>query len=267
MIDWPAIQTLLSTATELVRNHAPAGEWASAVPVAVGAIVAGLTLALWGSRLLRTLYVLGFMALGGVIGKEVAIRQQVDVLIGLVVGAGVLAAVGYALYRWWIGVTTALLATVLAVALSAPKLLEARQSFEDNALGMSTQVFQPGAEVSYSGDRVWQYFWEKNRSAVYNTLGPIALSGLMGLIFGLLLPRAATIVGTSLLGVLILFGGLGVLLAQRWPEAWARAQSNGPWSAGVAIAVFILSMMYQATHTGRKVAAPEPAPAPAAQGG
>lgn len=237
--------------------------------MAAGAVGVGCVLALWGGRILRAAFVLVFMAAGALWGKQLASSIQVDLLIGLVIGAGLAGLIGYVIYRWCLGVTVAAVIALLAAAtFSAPALLEERQAFDDFRLGVGTGQYSAGVPPVYTWADVREYFWDqpRGREVVVKSLGPVAVVAAIGFIWSVLAPRLAAILATSILGSVLLAGGAGVLISSKWPETWLRIQANGNWAIGAVVCLWLFSMMYQLTHPARTavVACDAPAPAPTA---
>jgi hypothetical protein len=234
---------------------------------AVACIGAGFVLAFWGGRVLRAAFVFAAMTAGAVAGKRFAATAQVDLLIGLVLGAGVAALVGYLLYRWWLGLTMAIVTgLVVAATFSAPRLLNERQAFDDFRLGVGSGQYDTRQTPLYSMTDVRDYFWQQRREFVYRTLGPVAVAALLGLAVGIIAPRLAAILGTSVMGVVVLAGGAGALAAMKFPDWWNKAQAHETWLVGAIVCVWLFAVMYQVTHPVRPaMAAPVlPAPAPGA---
>lgn len=234
--------------------------------MAATAVGVGCALALWGGRILRAAFVLVFMTVGGLCGKHFAGSIQIDLLIGLVIGAGAAGLIGYAIYRWCLGVTVAAVIALLAVAtVSAPALLEERQAFDDFRLGVGTGQYSTGVPPVYTWADVRGYFWDqpRGREVVVKSLGPVAIVAAIGFIWSVLAPRLAAILATSVLGSALLAGGAGVLISTKWPETWLRIQANGSWAVGAMVCLWLFAMMYQLTHPARPAAAVCDAPAPA----
>lgn len=271
MLDLQAARDLWATVQGVVHYHVDWTNWPDSMWVAGGAAVIGLILAFWGGRVLRTLFVLTFMAAGAAAGKKAADAMQVDLLIGLVLGAGFIGLIGYLFYRWWVGLTMGLVAALLILVLfGSPQLEPVIQSFQDARTGAGTGRYDtsllesPPEEslTTYLRD-LWAYCWTQQRGVVYRTLGPAALAGLLGLAVGVILTRFATILATSVLGVAALAAGGGYLVWSKWPSLWGRVEASPVWSMGLLAGFLLLALLYQASHSGRRVAATEPA-APAA---
>lgn len=226
--------------------------WFDPFWTAVVAVVLGLMLALWGGRLLRTGVILVFMTAGAVWGKRMAGSMQVDLLIGLVIGAGIAGLIGYVFYRWWLGLTVGTVAAlVVAITFIAPKMLNERQAFDDYRLGMGTGRYDIAHKESYSVDDVRNYFWTQRRDFVVHSLGPVLVVGVIAFVATMLVPRLAAVLGTSILGVLLLAGGAGALLASKCQDWWNSIQGHQVWVLFGLGVFWFFSFMYQLTHPSR----------------
>jgi hypothetical protein len=235
--------------------------WAAAAAAVIGSV-----LVLWGARVLRAGFVFAFMITGAMLGKQFAGSIQIDLLIGLVIGAGLAGLIGYAVYRWCLGVTVAAVIAMLAIAtVSAPAMLNERQAFEDFRLGVGTGQYLPSVPSAYTWTDVRGYFWDQphGRDVVTKSLGPVAVVAMIGFIWSVLAPRLAAILATSVLGSVFLAAGIGVLVAVKWPDTWTRIQDNSGWAVAAVVCVWLFSMMYQLTHPARRPAAAPVVPAPA----
>ncbi len=273
MLDFQAVRDLWAAVQGVVHHHVDWTSWPQPMWLAGGAAVIGLILAFWGSRVLRTLFVLAFMAAGAAAGKRAADAMQVDLLIGLVLGAGFAGLIGYLFYRWWVGLTMGVVAALLVLVLFGSSQLEpVIQSFQDARTGAGTgrydtSLLESPPEESLPGylRDLWTYCWTQQRGVVYRTVGPAALAGLLGLAVGVILPRLATILATSVLGVTAAAAGGGYLAWLRWPNLWGRVEARPTWSLGLLAGFLLLALLYQASHSGRRSAPAAPvAPAPAA---
>lgn len=229
------------------------------------AVVIGFILAFWGGRVLRVGFVFAFMAAGAVAGKQFASSIQIDLLIGLVIGAGFAGAIGYAIYRWCLGVTVGVVAAlIVAATFSAPALLNERQAFDDFRLGVGTGQYTTAGTPLYSWTAVRSYFWEqeRGRQVVYRSLGPVALTAMLGFVASILAPRFASMLATSVLGTICLAGGAAVLIGTKWPDTWASIQAHTGWALGAVVFFWLFSLMYQSTHPARPTLQASVAPAP-----
>ena len=254
LVNWG--RQVIGNATQLA-----AVPWLDTVWTAVAAVVVGVVVALWGGRMLRAGVILAFMAAGAVAGKRFASSMQIDLLIGLVIGAGIAGLIGYIFYRWWLGLTIGTLAAMLvALTFSAPQLLDERQPFEDFRLGVGSGRYDTSHDMLYSMTDVRNYFWDQRRAFVLKTIGPVMVIGMIAFVAAVLAPRLASVLGTSVLGVLLLAGGAGVLTASKWPESWRAVQAHQTWALGGVGAFWLISLFYQLNHPSRPVAQVPAAP-------
>ncbi|MBI4579072.1 MAG: hypothetical protein HY718_05175 [Planctomycetes bacterium] len=266
MVELKTTVELVNWARQVIGDcvQLPDSPWLDPLWIASAAVGVGLVLALWGGRVLRPAVVVGFMVAGAAAGKRVAGSLQVDLLLGLVIGAGVAGLIGYLFYRWWLGLTIGTVVALLAAAtFSAPRILDERQAFEDYRLGVGTGRYDTSRVPLYSMTDMRDYFWQQRRDLVYRTLGPPVLTGLLGLVVAILVPRLASMVGTSILGVLALAGGAGALIASRWPDGWSHIQAHPAWATAVVGVFLLFSLLYQATHPGRPAVRAPVMPTPA----
>src|SRR5207253_7848115 len=121
MFDFQATSNVLKEWYGFFKYHVPVDHWPDPVVWSGAAVLAGAVLAFWGARLLRPLYVLIFMIAGAAVGVRLAGVSQVDRLIGLVLGAGAAALIAVVFFRWWVGLTTGLVAVLILIAAAAPR--------------------------------------------------------------------------------------------------------------------------------------------------
>lgn len=256
---------------EVTRHHLPADFWPDPDRAAIVAILAGLGLALWGARSLRAVYVLAFMGVGAAIGIKIARVMEVDILPGLVVGAGLAALVGYLLYHWWVGVTAGIGAMLLVALLAGAKYMpeiraevdDGRQAFDDHRLGVGSDDYASALPVDdqAAGDyfkRLASHYWNNHSDQVYRVGFVLALTWMVGLGMGLTLPRFTTVVGTSVIGVSALALGLGLVISTHWPSLWANLVGHAAWSlAGLGV-LLVVSLSYQLRGRRPITVAPPP---------
>ncbi len=246
-----------------VTTQMPVAPWLDAFWTAIVAVVLGLILALWGGRVLRTAVILTFMTVGGVWGQRTASTMQVDLLIGLVIGAGIAGLIGYVFYRWWLALTIGLLtAFVVAATFSAPKMLDERKAFDDYRLGVGTGRYDTEHKETYTAEDVKNYFWNQRRDFVVRTLGPVVVIGIIAFVATMIAPRFAAVLGTSIVGVLLCVGGMGSLLASKWQDWWSSVQTHQGWALCGLLIFWLFSLSYQLTHPTRPMSQPQQSAAP-----
>ncbi len=277
---------LAGWAAEVGVDVSPPSWWPSTPTLVAILLILGIVLALWGSRLLRLIYVLTFIVVGGALGVAVAKTvENVDLLIGLVIGAGLAGLAGHLLFRWWVGMTAACCAALLVLAVAGarnsqdliaalkeyyqqqqvivdpPQQVEAPSASEDS----SSQTLVVGqaawALKAYVAD-AFSYFWQTRRDVVTKVVIVAVLAWITGLGMGLALPRFTTILGTACIGVAMISLGLGMLLATYSPATLDSAAGKERYVAIGLGVLLLISLIVQARHR-RLALQPSASPAPA----
>lgn len=266
MADKEEILTQLAQLTELLRNHLPWDRLPEPTILAGMAAVVGVILAFWGARLIKPAFVLLCMTVGVMVGVGVARSYQVDTIFGLVIGGGLAGVVGYLFFRWWVGLMTGLAALVLVSAVAGPRIIPQEiQGFSDHMRGVGTgnyeAVLQNGDDPEWQWNAVKDYFWNERRDFVTRTGLALALSFGLGLVVGLVMPRLAAILGTSVFGVLLLAIGAGGFLSIHFPKVWGWMLAEVGWFLALLAFMLIMSLSIQANAKRRRPAAqPEAQP-------
>ena len=266
MIDIAENVDLLTQGASLLREHVPDPYLPAPGWLAVGLIVIGLVLALWGARILRFAFVLTLVVAGACIGIRVARHQQVDLLIGLVLGAGLAGLVGHLMYRWWVAVSAGLCAALLVVMVGGQRVWPAEiQAFLDQRPALTTEDFnrvlaEPsesdvGLSVLPSVEEAWGYFWGNRRNLVIRSGLLCGLAFVLGFGMGLAMPRVTTVVGTSLIGISAVVLGVGTGVTVYRPEWWAYVDAHASWFLIATGLILLMSIMTQITQR-RPAAAP-----------
>lgn len=245
----------------------------SVTKVAMVAVPAGFVLAFWGSRLLRTLYVLAFMCAGGAVGVRLADNAQLDKLIGLVVGGGAAALVGHLCYRWWVGTTTGIVAVLAVAALTAPQIKGMVQGYNDSRVGVGTAEYvmgSPEQTLPAPAEQAWDYLkgfksylLTQHSGSVYQTGALLVLLWLLAVFIGVLFPRFVTVLGTASVGVLVLTLAAMAFLRGQWPAAWSFILDNRSWFLGAVGVMLLLAISFQARR--RRAVVPVVPSAPVAE--
>lgn len=273
MIDVSATFETLQQWGGFLSNHLPLSWSPNPVAWSSAAVFTGVVLVFWGARLLRTIYTLSFMIAGAAMGVRLANVGQVEQLVGLIVGAGVAAMVGYLLFRWWVALTMGVTAVLILMLAGAPRLNAEILNFNDLKLGVGNSGYvlpsrsaleAPPADTlrQYAMD-FRDYLMEHRRGEVIRTGLGLALVWLLGTVAGLLLPRLTMILGTSLLGTVIFSSGASLLLATRWPGAWTGVVSHKNWFLGGLAVLLLAGLSYQSRRRRPMMAVSAPAPATA----
>lgn len=290
MLSVQTVADWVARGADLYRYYVPP-EWVPYAGVMAASVaVLGFVFAFWGARLLKTMYILAFMAAGAAIGFQVGSELKIDTLIGLTFGAAIAAFIGYVFYRWWVGVTTGILAVLLVVVIAWPRFADMWQGFQDyrQRVGSGKYALPPaGAEDQESFLRHFGefglYAWilaagsptelpagpdreeqDKRREFARRFAFAAGLAWLLGVVMGVLLPKFTTVMGTSLVGVLLASGGIGALLYRNWPDVWSAVIAHPDWYLVGMAALLIVASWHQVRPGRVRLPAPPASPPPEA---
>jgi hypothetical protein len=262
---------------ELVRHHMPPELLDHALIGAGIGGVCGLILAIWGLRIFRPVLVLCFVAGGACVGMAGNQWLQLGQWFCVVCGALVFGALGFVLYRLWVGVAWAALLVSIAMGVFGYRTAWPHwDAFSEERLSHSvlpeTDFQPPTADEQAEANQpdptvVFREFGGYLTEAVPNiqrdSVAIIGLAGVLGLLMGLLAARFTVIFGTALLGVSLVGGSAWYILSEYRPDTLLQATSRpGAMWAGVGIAV-LTCMAIQYFQARTRPAAQQAAPAPA----
>jgi hypothetical protein len=260
----------LAQAVQLFRHHVPMESVPDPNLMAAGLGLAGVALAYWGAWLLRTIFVLGFMVLGGGIGSQVGLYLGIDVMSGLVLGAGIAGLLGHLFFRMWLATTAASVAVFLVLLVGHSRLMEEVQAYVDHRQGVGTNDYaqylrvaeEPALSLQGEARSAASYFWNDRRDFSTRFLFAAGLAWILGLILALLLPKFTMVLGTAFAGVVLTGGALGLLAQWNSPQLWDAAQAHGELVLAGMGAMLITALWVQVRgRPARALAAPAAAPA------
>lgn len=232
-------------------------------------LLGGLVLAFFGARLLRAVYILVFMVVGGRLGVYLAGQGQVDSMFGLIIGALVAAVIGYLLFRWWVGVTAGTLAVLILALLSGPKLDAELTQLSDYLPDATADYTLPATSMlertpeqqrAYALEKLKDYIWKERADVTHRAALGLALVWILGVAVGVLLPKLTMVLGTSVIGVGLISTGGGIMVAKYMPEKWDAVQANAPWLAAAAGILLLAAISFQARGSRPPRVLPPPAP-------
>ncbi|MCC7293613.1 MAG: hypothetical protein IT449_16270 [Phycisphaerales bacterium] len=100
---------------QFLTQHMPQGVTDKAGLGALGALVGGVFLCVLGAKLARVGMTLGWAAAGGAVGYKVAQVAGMPPVVGVLLFAAGIGAIGYLTYRIWVGLLTAGVITALVL--------------------------------------------------------------------------------------------------------------------------------------------------------
>lgn len=100
---------------QFLTQHMPQGVTDKAGLGALGALIGGVFLCVLGAKLARAGMTLGWAAVGGAIGYKVAQIAGMPPIVGVLLFAAGIGAIGFMTYRIWVGLLTAGVITALVL--------------------------------------------------------------------------------------------------------------------------------------------------------
>ena len=245
-------EELLPALFETMIDHLklPGGyKWA---PTAVFAVVSGfgLMLLLRGARWAPGLAGLTFVAISGLGGSFLA--RAIGTPFWPTVGVtGVVGLVlGLSMFRFWQAVLLAACCIIAGFSVYFVRTLNPEVAIWRAGLPESGVALQPAGTIAGENrpsamselNSLWQHLDANVPDFATTSLVLLLSTGLAGLVFGLLLPRASRALWAASLGTLIFGVGATALLRQFAPEplSWLLADNMRAW--GVVGAVWMISL-------------------------
>ncbi|MDX2198279.1 MAG: hypothetical protein SF069_04810 [Phycisphaerae bacterium] len=255
MLESNRIHELLPLVVRTLTQHFDTSQlWLPTTGLAVTTLL-GVILLFKGAKLAPKLLALALLGVGAVAGSHVA--KNFDLPFWPIVGSGAVIGMvfGFALFRPLLAGTLAACAIIGSLtAFANVKLVGPLSNWGrienplDVTLKSGTELVptSAGANVLPDLQRLWTYLsshpdlpnFQQNFWAI------VISTGLAGLIFGLLLPRAARVVWSATMGVLLTGVGLYQLAAWKAPDMIAQATANQQVFWGVVAGVWVLSLIF-----------------------
>jgi hypothetical protein len=242
---------LFETVTEHLRLPAGYG-W---TPVAGAALVTafGLLLLVRGAKWAPGLAAIAFLGVGGFAGSFLAraIGTPLWPTVGVV---GVLGFVlGFVLFRFWQALLLGCCFAIVGLSVYYVRGLyididrwisRAPQATEITLPTAGTVVGENRPTVMQDLSGLWSYL-SQNVDGFQTAFWILVLStGLAGLIFGLLLPRASRALWAASLGTVFFGIGTTALLMRLAPDVLDWLQANDAWAWAIVGSVWLLSLVY-----------------------
>jgi len=233
-------------------------------------IIVGLLLAVWGRFWSRPLAGLVGVGIGFLSGDTLAANMSVELDPGIAKAslASIFGVLGFvAAPFFWAMIAGSLCASVVGGFLAADFIASIQDQIPvggEPADGVTMKLWAEGFQ-SFVGDLNVK-LWEKRAAMMVLIMAP---AGLIPLMIGLWKQRFITIVMTSLVGAMLLIGGIALAVVQadpsRWPVAWSSTLI--PACVVGALAICGIGMQYGAVAAAaRKKKAKEIAKAQAESG-
>lgn len=249
----------LEAFVEGVRHHVDLS-WAPDARIAAGLLFgAGLLLAFWGAKLVRVAVVLAFVGLGVWGGLHAAEAAGITPLAGMLAGGGVGGAVGFFLFRLWVGVLSAVALSLIALgAVSYRQVLPHVSAYDATVAVVGSheqgQFVLPSPEEQQSRlnadagqylGGLWSYVGKREPTLPRNVLAVLAAATFAGVTIGLLLPGFMAVLGTAAAGTLLVAGSAWWVLKQYRPDLLQFLQQRPTIGLGLLAAFCLSSVLIQ----------------------
>lgn len=229
---------------------------AVAYACAGGAAVGGLVCLLWGRRIHRLIAALAGGGAGILAAPALAAKLvDVDLVIVQVATVSILAVVGLiAAHAVWALLAAGLVAVPVVMALAGhyvPESLPAPFSPAGQTLEDWAAAWAP-----FAWDRLTMAWESDSAKLLLASAPPVAVV----LVAGLLLPRLAAIVMSSVLGAFAFLGAGALAAARAKPSLWQRAWDNLAVTVGCVGALALVGLIgqYRSVLRSRPIQRPEP---------
>ena len=252
------MKELLQMAFDTIKPHIPPdAAWIPTASIAVLGVL-GLLLLVRGAKLAPAVAGLTFLGLGALGGSFLAPAVATP----LWPTAGVVGLIGLGLglifFRFWLAVLVAGCFAGGALTLYTGKVLAPHLSnYTSSNLNVAAgddvllQIGLPEAgDVATAADSGWAelgHLWTYLTGVVPSfqaSFWAIVLStALAGLVFGLLLPKAARALLAATVGTVCFFTAGVALLDANWPSTLAELKSLGTWSWVIVAGVWALALL------------------------
>jgi hypothetical protein len=255
---------ILEQARLFVVQHAPANVLEGALPIGIVCLVCGIGLSVLGAKLGRFGITSAFALLGGLLGSYFARETGFPTLVCGLVGAMMVALIGYQTFRFWVGLLVAAVLSSVVLGVFgyqrvAPYWTEFEQVNPAPAIAASGSFAVPSLEgqqayrerslQQWAGE-FWAYATERD-GGLERSGKTLALGAMVtGLFLGVLAVRWALILATALVGTALVTTAITTLLTHSVPGSYEAFQRN-PALFGVGVGAFLVSSLILQTMLTR----------------
>jgi len=258
-----------------LRQHLELG-WAPDARITAALILgSGLTLALWGGKLIRAAIVLACAGLGVWGGLHGAHLAGVSPAAGMLAGGGLGGVAGFFLYRLWVGLLSAATLAVIGLGIvSYQRILPHLSDYDATVMVVGSTESGTFALPTPQEQRrlldtdpagylrgLWSYVSSRQPRLAREVLLVVAAGTFLGVTLGLLLPGLVTVLGSCVMGTLLVAGSLWWAAGQYCPQVLQFLTGQPKTLIGLPVAFCLLSMLIQwrccrSTGTARRRPAP-----------
>ncbi len=242
----------------------------NAVLSAIAVLLLGVGISVFGAKLAKPGIIMLLSAAGGMIGVIFGREAGVQPAVCGLVSSAMFATVGFLTFRLWVGVLTAVVATMVVLGglgyqRVAPHVGEFQTQVQAEAPYIAAQQVSDSANATATNGSLgldptqWvQRFWlfvTQRDAGIQVTAKLIALAAMtIGLFVGVVAVRWMLILSTSIAGTMLVATGVTAILSQLMVGAYQSLLSK-PAMLGMGAGGFLVSSLIMQTLLTRK--APE----------
>ena len=249
----PNMDAWLDRAFEAATRHIPDSDaWMAYAGVGLLALF-GIVLMVRGAKLAPFMAACAFLGVGGLGGSFVAAWAHTPVWATIIITAAIGFGLGLVLFRFWLATLVAACFAGAALSLYSWKVISpemvnyASRNLDDEGwvtLAGADEPFIAAPSTEEEFGQMWSYLTEQIPSFQASVWAIVISTGLAGLAVGLLLPRLSRALFASTAGLLCAGFASFTTLKAVWPEALGWLKTQWPWTWGVLIVIWALSLLF-----------------------
>lgn len=236
---------------EAITRHAPpTWQWLPQATM-LGCLVVGLVFLVKGARLTPFLTATALGAFGAFGGGLVAGHFAGPVWPGAVIGGGIGLALGITLFRIWFAILVGVSLAAVGLSLYGGQVMlpalseytsrgvEAMEGMQEITLPAATQASTAAWKAELG--EMWAFLGQRVPSIKLSLAAITLAAGTAGLVFALLLPKAARACWAATTGVVLIIPAAYGIACNHWPPAAAILDH---WGLLIAAVLWSASLLF-----------------------
>ncbi len=263
------VSQIFDQARSLFEHHMPVASTAAVTAGAAVTAFIGLSMSVLGAKLARIAITLGLVFAGALAGGFTTLHADIPVPIAAGFGALFCGAMGFVLYRFWVGVLTGLLLITAAsgsygLSVLGPELASYSEVGGTAPMLVSEDFTTPSPEAQrqYLNPQFsdwargfWDHVTARNKTGVKKVALVDACAGIFGLLLGLIAVRFTLVTMTALAGTALFSFGAFVLANRVHPQFYQAGMEHPQAIAFSCGAMLVASLILQTLLTRPKKSA------------
>ncbi len=257
---------------DTITQHLPTGsDWMPLAGVIVMGVV-GLVFMVKGAKLAPVLAAIAFAGLGAVTGLILSHSLPVPPWPLIVVTGTVGLLLGIVLFRLWFALLVAGCLVAAALSLYGGNVLQPAlndypvRGLQPSDTGVEVTLLEPGTALvtippwNEELANLWSYLGQTVPTFQTSFYTIVIMSGLAGLVFALLLPKAARAFWAATVGTGLFLPAVYALMHSHWPSGASWLAQHGLFVAAVIWSISLIYNLADVLNWSPKKPAPEPKP-------